>query len=205
MRFAAISGWWYGRAEDAGTQLDMPRALGGRGDEHLGRGDRLPPGAMVLANPGFIEPEVVEPLDKLQVALQGQGWGFPPASGTDPGKSRTSSAPVTPSSCASSARPDRSRNRLAVVPPHYSLCAALPCTSVVLGDLCVTRHSRASWNPRPPAAAGGPQGGWGVRSEPHRRRLPLSADIASPLRVLYTRRQAAPPAQPATGLPWSMV
>ena len=45
------------------------RALGGRGDEHLGRGDDLVAGRVVLADPGLVEAEVVEVLDQLEVAV----------------------------------------------------------------------------------------------------------------------------------------
>ena len=58
--------------DDAGAELDVLRALRGDADEHLRRGDDLPAGAVVLADPGLVEAEVVEPLQQLQVALQGQ-------------------------------------------------------------------------------------------------------------------------------------
>ena len=54
---------------DAGAEADVPRALGGGGDEDLGRGDDLVAGAVVLADPGLVVAELVEVLDQLHVAL----------------------------------------------------------------------------------------------------------------------------------------
>ena len=64
------------QADDPGAQLDMPGPLGGGGHEHLGRGNRLPATAMVLADPGLVEPQIVEPLEQLQIALQTEGRVF---------------------------------------------------------------------------------------------------------------------------------
>ncbi len=61
------------QADDARAELDGARALGRRGQVHLRRRDDLPAGAVVLADPGFVETELVEPLDQLQVALEGIG------------------------------------------------------------------------------------------------------------------------------------
>src|SRR5205823_13840848 len=60
------------QADHAGPELDMPRALGRDTDEQLGRGDDLPPGAVMLADPGLVETKAVEPLDQLEIALQRQ-------------------------------------------------------------------------------------------------------------------------------------
>ena len=38
-----------------------PGALGGYGDEHLGRGDVLPASAVVLTDPGLVEAQLVQP------------------------------------------------------------------------------------------------------------------------------------------------
>jgi hypothetical protein len=43
------------------------------GDEDLRGGDDLVAGGMMLAEPGLVEPELIEVLDQLQVALEGQG------------------------------------------------------------------------------------------------------------------------------------
>ena len=61
-----------GQAYDARAQLDVPGALGGGGDEELRRGDGLPAGAVVLADPRLVKAEVVQPLNQLQVPLQAQ-------------------------------------------------------------------------------------------------------------------------------------
>ena len=59
-----------GERAHAGAELDAPRALGGDADEDLGRRDDLVAGGVVLADPGFLEAELVEPLDQLEVALE---------------------------------------------------------------------------------------------------------------------------------------
>ena len=61
------------QADDPGAEADVAGAFGRRGHEHLGRGDGFPAGAVVLADPGFVVAEVVEPLEQLQVTLQRQG------------------------------------------------------------------------------------------------------------------------------------
>src|SRR5438128_1974442 len=58
-----------GQAGDAGAEPDVARALGGGGDEDLGRGDQLPAGRVVLADPDLVVAEPVEPLDQLHVAV----------------------------------------------------------------------------------------------------------------------------------------
>ena len=58
--------------DHAGAELDVLRAFCGDADEHLRRGDDLPARAVVLADPGLIEAEVVEPLQQFQVSVQGQ-------------------------------------------------------------------------------------------------------------------------------------
>ena len=61
------------QADDAGAEADVAGAFGRRGHEHLGRGDGFPAGAVVLADPGLVVAEVVEPLEQLEVAFQSQG------------------------------------------------------------------------------------------------------------------------------------
>ena len=61
-----------GQANDAGSQADVPGALGGGGDEYLGRRYRLPTGAMVLTDVSFIKAQGVQPLKQFQVPVQGQ-------------------------------------------------------------------------------------------------------------------------------------
>ena len=58
------------QARHARAEHDVARALGGRGDEDLGRGDELPPGRVVLAHPHLVVAEVIEPLDQFHVARQ---------------------------------------------------------------------------------------------------------------------------------------
>ena len=71
-----IEGVVVGDADDAGAQLDVLGAVGGHADEDFRRGDGLPAGAVMLADPGLIEAQVVQPLHQFQVAVQGQGWIF---------------------------------------------------------------------------------------------------------------------------------
>ncbi len=61
-----------GEARDPGAQHDVTRALGGGGDEDLGRGDQLPAGGVVLADPHLVVAEVVHPLDQLHVPAERQ-------------------------------------------------------------------------------------------------------------------------------------
>ena len=61
-----------GQRGDAGAELDVARALGGGGDEDLGRGDDLAAGRVVLADPRLVVAEAVEVLDQLEVALERQ-------------------------------------------------------------------------------------------------------------------------------------
>ena len=61
-----------GQRDHAGAQADVAGALGGGGDEDLGRRDQLPAGGVVLADPGFVVAELIEPLDQLQVAVDRQ-------------------------------------------------------------------------------------------------------------------------------------
>ena len=65
-----------GQADDAGPQLDVARAFGGGGNEQFGRRDSLPAGAVVLADPGLVVTQVVQPLDQLHVPVHGQGRIF---------------------------------------------------------------------------------------------------------------------------------
>ena len=59
-----------GQRDDAGGELDALRALAGRGEEHLGRGDHLPAARMVLAAPELVIAEPVELLDKVEIAAE---------------------------------------------------------------------------------------------------------------------------------------
>ena len=64
------------QADHAGAQLDAVGALRRRGDEHLRRGDNLPAGAVVLADPGFVKPQLVQPFDEFKIALHSQRGVF---------------------------------------------------------------------------------------------------------------------------------
>jgi len=59
-----------GKRHESHPEPDVLRSLGGGGDADLGRVDRLQPGGVVLADPGFVEAEVVEELAQLQVSLE---------------------------------------------------------------------------------------------------------------------------------------
>ena len=56
----------------AGAELDVAGALGRDGHEHLGAGDDLVAGGVVLADPRLVVAELVEALNQFQVALQRQ-------------------------------------------------------------------------------------------------------------------------------------
>ena len=73
MRFAVISGLWYGSEITPGAEADRAGAFGGDGDEQLRRADHLPAGGMVLADPGLVEAEPVEPLHQLEIAVHAGG------------------------------------------------------------------------------------------------------------------------------------
>jgi hypothetical protein len=54
------------------AEHDVPGALGGGADEDLGRGDQLPAGRVMLTDPHLVVAEVVQPLDQLHIAREGQ-------------------------------------------------------------------------------------------------------------------------------------
>ncbi len=62
-----------GQRGHARAQPDAPRALSGRGDEYLRRGDGLVARRVVLADPGLVIAQLVEVLDELEIALEGKG------------------------------------------------------------------------------------------------------------------------------------
>ena len=62
-----------GQRTDAGAQANMVRALGRGGNKHLGRGNNLQAGGMMLADPGFVIAQFIETHDQFQVAFKGEG------------------------------------------------------------------------------------------------------------------------------------
>ena len=78
-----------GQRRDAGAEADVLGALRGGGDEDLGRGDDLVAGGVVLAEPGLVEAELVEVLDRAAGRVRAPGSGSGPRGGTGPGRSRT--------------------------------------------------------------------------------------------------------------------
>src|SRR4051794_13968033 len=62
-----------GQRHDAGAEPDMAGALGGEGDEDLGRRDDLITGRMVLADPGLLEAELVEVDDQVEITFKALG------------------------------------------------------------------------------------------------------------------------------------
>src|SRR5438046_9633469 len=62
-----------GQRDDAGAEPDVAGALGGEGDEDLGRGDDLITRRVVLADPGLVKAELVEMEDEIEVALEAGG------------------------------------------------------------------------------------------------------------------------------------
>ena len=65
------------QANDPGSELDVLRPLRRDAHEHLRRGDGLPSGSVVLSDPRLVEIQIVEPLDKLEVALQAESGILP--------------------------------------------------------------------------------------------------------------------------------
>ena len=59
-----------GQRDDAGAETDVLGARRDVGDEQLGAGDDLVAGGVVLADPGLVEAELVEPLNELAIALE---------------------------------------------------------------------------------------------------------------------------------------
>jgi hypothetical protein len=70
-----------GQAADAGAEADGLRALGGGGDHQLRRGDDLPAGAVVFAEPGLIEVQPVQVFDQFEVAVERHRGFFPRGGG----------------------------------------------------------------------------------------------------------------------------
>jgi hypothetical protein len=58
---------------DAGAEADVSGTLGGESDEDLGRADDLEPRRMVLADPGLVKAELVQPRHQFEVALEALG------------------------------------------------------------------------------------------------------------------------------------
>ncbi len=72
-----------GQTDNAGAQFNMTGTVGGHSHEQLRGGDGFPTGAVVLPNPGLIIAQVVQPLDQLQVPINGQSRVFShPVEGT---------------------------------------------------------------------------------------------------------------------------
>ncbi len=62
-----------GQRDDAGAEADVFGALGGEGDKDFGRADDLKPSRVMLADPGLVKPELVEPGHQFEIALQALG------------------------------------------------------------------------------------------------------------------------------------
>src|SRR5215831_10367679 len=61
-----------GQADHARAQLNVPSAVRGNANENFRAGDGFPAGTVVLTDPHLIEPQGIQPLYELQVALEGQ-------------------------------------------------------------------------------------------------------------------------------------
>ena len=72
MRWATLNGWWYGRLTTPVPSRIVWVTCAGRGEEHLGRGDRLPARRVVLAAPELVVAEPVEVGGEVEVALEHQ-------------------------------------------------------------------------------------------------------------------------------------
>ena len=66
-----------GERAHPGAEAQVLGALGGRRDEHLGAGDDLVAGGVVLADPRLVEAERVEVLEQVEVALEGERGVLP--------------------------------------------------------------------------------------------------------------------------------
>src|SRR3546814_13467525 len=66
-----------GERAHPGAERDVRGARRRCGDEHLGGGDDLVAGRVVLADPGLVEAEGVEVLDQVEVALEGERGVLP--------------------------------------------------------------------------------------------------------------------------------
>ena len=62
-----------GERGHARAEPDVTRARGRGGDEDFGGSDDLEAGGVMLADPRLVVAEAVEPLDQLQVAVEGRG------------------------------------------------------------------------------------------------------------------------------------
>jgi len=66
-----------GERDHAGAEANVPCAGREIGDEQLGAGDDLGAAGVMLADPGFLEAEVIEPFDQLAIAIEAGGGAFP--------------------------------------------------------------------------------------------------------------------------------
>ena len=60
------------QAGHARAEANVARTLDQGADEHFRRGDGLPAGRMMLADPGLVVAELIEPFDQLHVARHGE-------------------------------------------------------------------------------------------------------------------------------------
>ena len=61
-----------GQAGHAGAETDVARALDGRADEDFRRGNGLPAGGVMLADPGLVVAQLVDPFDQFHVACHAE-------------------------------------------------------------------------------------------------------------------------------------
>jgi hypothetical protein len=59
-----------GQGDDPSRQLDAPGTLSCGSQEHLGRRNHFPAAGVVLAAPEFVVAQLVEELDKIEVAAE---------------------------------------------------------------------------------------------------------------------------------------
>ena len=78
-----------GQAGDAGAEADVPGALGGGGDDQLGRGDDLPAGGVMLADPGLVVAQAGRGARASRCRGRWRGWGCRPGGGRGRGRCRT--------------------------------------------------------------------------------------------------------------------
>jgi hypothetical protein len=62
-----------GEGNDAGSQPDIARALGGGADKNFGRRNDFIACRMVLTDPSLIEAQRIEPFDELKISVEGRG------------------------------------------------------------------------------------------------------------------------------------
>ena len=146
------------QAGHAGAQPDVLGALGRGGDDHFRRGDHFPAGGMVLADPGLVVAELVEPLDQSPYRGRSPASGSRRRGGTGRERCRTVMprwamlTPVTIASMLSEAAQDAKGDVVAKCQVWVASCRALlgptsPSVIVTPGEPSWARQSMTRSQP----------------------------------------------------------